>query len=136
MTLEEKVRSVLFDEGSDRPHRGLDWNMSDFECGLESRGIVYGLALGIARPDDPCESMQSVAARAAEALDVVFEEFNSGPLVSPDRDELFDQLEREWEAACGEAVKAARSDVVVTRGLTRAINRMVRAGSRVAEGVE
>jgi hypothetical protein len=45
---------------------------TQWELDLRDWGVVYGLAVGIARCEEPFESIQSVTARALEAARVVY----------------------------------------------------------------
>ena len=50
----------------------------------------------------------------------------------PDQDVLVAELVDAYEAACGDAIEARASQVVVTKGLARAIHRLIRSGEREA----
>jgi hypothetical protein len=58
----------LEDHAPDRPPRdATDVELCDHDSHNRDWGFVYGVALGIARGQDPYESSESVAARAFEA---------------------------------------------------------------------
>jgi hypothetical protein len=80
MTLEEKVRALVMGDEGPYEHclERLPWDTTDYA--LVNWGLVYGIAFGLARTEEPCEPVTSVAARAKEAAWPVFVEFNGGPL--------------------------------------------------------
>jgi hypothetical protein len=93
-TLEERVRGVIGAEmATDRPLtlacEGLPENsegrmLSTYEWGLLDWAALAGMAFGIARMEEPCESLESVARRAnAVALSIFREDYE--PLRFADR---------------------------------------------------
>ncbi len=74
MTLEEKVYEMLVrDEGvgtESTVGRCQEWapgGLSEFEMDLLDWGCAFGIAFGLARAEEPCESNVSVGQRALEA---------------------------------------------------------------------
>ncbi|MDQ6807513.1 MAG: hypothetical protein M3065_21765 [Actinomycetota bacterium] len=73
MTLAEKVYAMVAAEdnavGDQAAVPGLELTrgFGRFELDLRDWGIAYGIALGIARAEEPCEPLTSVAERAAAA---------------------------------------------------------------------
>lgn len=74
------------------------YNASDFEDSLRVWGCVYGIAFGLARTEEPCESAESVANRAFEAAWPVFTEYTGGFKV-PDTDTAIEQLADAYQRA-------------------------------------
>jgi hypothetical protein len=80
-TLDERVEAILgseeprgiFDAASSQPaDLGEHECMSTYELNLLEWGMIVGLAFGIARLEEPCECMASVARRAREAAEAVY----------------------------------------------------------------
>lgn len=87
MTLHEKVRAVFMtDTVSDAALNGAHAQpaaadlhpLSQWELDLRDWGAVYGVAFGIARTEEPFESIESVAARALNAARTVYAEWGGG----------------------------------------------------------
>lgn len=86
MSLQEKVRAfVMQDDTGDGPFGTVGrrpgvhgfW-ATDFAHAMRAWGCIYGMAFGLARNEEPCESTESVAQRAYDAAWPVFVEFNGG----------------------------------------------------------
>jgi len=88
MSLHEKVRAIVMqDDTGDGPISAagrqpgaFDFFATDCEAAMRAWGCVYGMAFGLARCEEPCESIESVAERAYEAAWPVFVEFNAGKI--------------------------------------------------------
>lgn len=93
LTLLEKLRGVmtgddatagLLDPCWSYPGKGVNSrDLTDLEDRLRTWGCFYGVAFGLARSEEPCESAESVGRRAYEAARVVFEDFIGGRLYGP-----------------------------------------------------
>lgn len=97
MTLAEKVYSVVAAEGinyiDDRLRVLPGGRLGEFEQDLRDWGMVYGVALGIARTEDLWESLESVSERAQAAALEAFKRL-SGEFEEPMRsiDPLVDEV--------------------------------------------
>ncbi len=89
MSLHEKVRAIIItsDDTGEGPVATAGnqpavhgFFATDCEAAMRAWGCVYGIAFGLARSEEPCESIESVAERAHEAAWPVFVEFNAGKL--------------------------------------------------------
>ncbi|MGI8946304.1 MAG: hypothetical protein ACR2GL_08720, partial [Thermoleophilaceae bacterium] len=75
MSLQEKVRAIIrHDDTGQGPISAAgrqpcrhDYLATDLEAGMRAWGCIYGIAFGLARSEEPCESIESVADRAYEA---------------------------------------------------------------------
>ncbi len=79
MTLDEKVHTVLVDERGpiEGCAEGVPNGLSEFEADLLDWGCAYGIAFGLARAEEPCESNESVAKRALDAAKVAHGRYGS-----------------------------------------------------------
>lgn len=98
MTLAEKVWSIITVEDDESVRAGLRalpdvGRLNDFERDLRDWGMVYGVALGLARAEDMWEPLESVTARAREAAVETFLQW-SGDFPAPIRsiDPLVDDV--------------------------------------------
>ncbi len=98
MTLEEKLTAILMVDDTGRGPVGrcsaepasYNSKLSEFEGDLRDWGLVYGMAFGLARMEEPCESMESVADRALIAARAAYKRYGGeiserhepGPLVA------------------------------------------------------
>jgi len=88
MSLEEKVRAIITQADTGEGPVGTagrqpcrhGYMATDLEAGMRAWGCVYGIAFGLARSEEPCEPIESVAERAYEAAWPAFLAFNGGPL--------------------------------------------------------
>lgn len=104
MTLQEKVHAIVFAgdnvslyETADKQPGG-QVQLNEFEMDLRDWGTVFGVAVGLARTEEPCESLESVAQRALEAAWPVWLESNSG-FKKADRDELVTAVVKAYRKA-------------------------------------
>jgi len=83
MTLAEKLGAVMraeefynpVDKGAALPF-GLPGKRSDLEIDARDWTMYYGIAVGLARTEEPCEPIQSVVVRARTAACEVFADLN------------------------------------------------------------
>jgi hypothetical protein len=104
MTLAEKVYAVatagedmvtVVQEACDqRPEP--DRRLGDFEDALRAWGLFFGVAVGLARTEEPCESLGSVAARAFPAACEAFDRHCGGFPKRPQHDDLVEAVLRGW----------------------------------------
>ena len=88
MNLAEKVLAVVgADEFSDPIARAVgsqpanhNGQLSWFEVDLRDWGLFYGIAVGLARTEEPCEPIKSVADRALEAATDAFGRYTAGEM--------------------------------------------------------
>jgi hypothetical protein len=109
MTLDQKVRAIVMqdDDGegptsvvSQRPGwHGFE--ATDFESNLRDWGCVFGIAFGLARSEEPCEPVESVARRAYEAAWPVFVTYTGGFQMTPEQGKAIEGLRRQYRAARG-----------------------------------
>jgi hypothetical protein len=86
MTLAEKVLATLRagdcyplqDGAALPPQADTERDLSEFELDLGDWKMTYGIAVGLARTEEPCEPIQSVAERAREAAMAAFDEQHNG----------------------------------------------------------
>lgn len=94
MTLLEKLQGVMHGDDACSALIEPAWSrplpdaiharaLTDFESDLRDWGMLYGVAFGLARTEEPCEPADSVARRAFEAAEIVFDKYNGGPLYWP-----------------------------------------------------
>lgn len=67
---------------------GTPVKLSRFESDLRDWGLIFGLAVAVARAEDPFESWASVTARATEAAKTVFASWTGEFTPFPNRDVL------------------------------------------------
>jgi hypothetical protein len=134
LTLEQKVRALLKQDdvggaydGLTRPRGG---DLTDFESSLQAWAMLYGIAFGVARMDDPFEPGENVADRAREAAWPAFLRYNGGDLEVPDRDELIGRLLDEYNDAYMAA--SNRDEVILTPGLRNVLSDLLASGGREA----
>ena len=104
MTLQEKVRAILRNDDTGDGLIGVAGKrpgiqLTEFELDLRDWGIIYGIAFGLARTEEPCESIESVARRAFEAARTVHIEWGGEISKRPDRDELVSAVLRAYRKA-------------------------------------
>lgn len=104
LTLAEKVHNVLTaDEFRDsvtctRDSRPECGELGGFERDLCDWSMAYGVAVGLARTEEPCESIESVAERAFAAAGELFSGDSWGSFVErPERDTLVDAVLHAWK---------------------------------------
>ncbi len=85
MTLAERVLALVRDpsdavltESGRQPVCAGDEFLSEYELDLREWGVFYGLAVGLARLEEPCESTGRVARRALVAAQEAFAEYSDG----------------------------------------------------------
>lgn len=83
-----------------QPHMFSGQYLGEYEQSLRAWGLMFGIAFGIARCEDPWESVESVAARAYEAAWPKFLEFTAGGFE-----------ERQANEAAREVVKVYRAGI-------------------------
>jgi hypothetical protein len=76
-TLEKRLEAILdietafgcplYEEASAFPRESAREALTEYEYDLREWGALVGLAFGLARTEEPCESLQSVGKRTAEA---------------------------------------------------------------------
>lgn len=81
MTLAEKIQAVAVTESSrvDRyvePPFGLSGADSNARADVADWILYYGMAIGLARTEEPCEALESVARRARAAANKAFAQLN------------------------------------------------------------
>ena len=104
LTLAKKVYNVLTtNDFADsvtgvRDSRPECSGLGEFESDLLDWGTAYGIAVGLARTEEACESIDSVADRAFEAASELFSSREWGSFhVRPQRDELVEAVLRAWK---------------------------------------
>jgi len=105
-TLEKKVHAVISQTvGSfgcvlDGAYEKLpSTTFDDHQADLVSWGVTYGIALGIARLDDPCEPIESVMLRAQDAAWTAWIVFSHGFDCEPTVPRETDRQAVEWAPA-------------------------------------
>lgn len=76
-------RGELYNVVSARPERIEGEGLTTYELDLRDWGALVGLAYGIARTEEACESLQSVGARALAVAEAVWDRRLEGNLDRP-----------------------------------------------------
>lgn len=106
MTLHEKVRVIIMtDDTGEGPVSTAgnqpgahDFHATDCEAAMRAWGCIYGIAFGLGRSEEPCESIESVAERAYEAAWPVFLEFNGRIDIRAGAREVYDPTRKKLVA--------------------------------------
>lgn len=127
MRLAEKVRLIMSDDSShlddgvrQLPDEDkLGRQLGEFELDLRDWGLVYGMAVGIARSENPWEPLESVVARAGVAAREVYEswcgEFHQDPRTV---DRLVTDMLRTWRGGRGGQPSDELDDAITKLGNT------------------
>jgi hypothetical protein len=117
VTAKEDMVTVVQEACGQRPEP--DRRLGNYEDALRGWGLLFGVAVGLARAEEPCESLGSVASRAfpaaCEAFDRYFGEFAE----RPQHDALVDAVLRGWVHADRRALRhnaPSLADAIVQLG--------------------